>query len=65
MKINNFHHPQLAPNPDKQELKIEDLWYRSPSCRLYPLRAGSFALSFLFKSIEFVYEYKPDRVNRG
>jgi hypothetical protein len=31
------------PNPDKPELKIEDLWYR-------------FALSFLLKSIAFLSE---------
>jgi hypothetical protein len=23
-----FSPPHLAPNPDKSELKIEDLWYR-------------------------------------
>jgi len=31
----------FRPNPDKPELKIEDLWYR-------------FALSFQFKSIAFL-----------
>ncbi len=41
IKITVFGADYSIPNPDKPEMKIEDLWYR-------------FALSFIFKSIEYL-----------